>query len=1062
LEIIIIDSNSPENEEAIIAKYAYEHNNIRYIRTASRETVYGAWNRGIRLADGEYIINANTDDRFAPDALDRMCGELEADPKIHAVYGNWMVTRVENDSFDSSTEKFPFPYPEFFPPLLLYYQITSHAPLIRKSVFQKIGFFDEGLKIYGDREFMLRFSVAGLKAKKIPHTVGLYLESPTSVERSGSSGKEEFTRIRQTYTAPEKLTQLFGYRSIPKRVQLAQLYALAGAWGKDFHLWDGRPISDQAFADELLTKALKIDPGNVVALNDRAVILCLSGGHQRAIRMFQRALRADDRCNVADDIRANMEAASRGSTTKEDYIWLKGHVSGKRQQRGVSSFRSVEGEAADDLCHEGPLVSVIVPTCNRPEMLVEALQSIVRQSYKPIEIIVANDGEDDIAGMISPCLRRARISYFTLDKRRGPAAARNAGLREAKGKYIAYLDDDDIYYPNHLETLVGFLEDSGCGVAYTDSFQAFGRWQDHRFVATRKEPAFGLDFDRKLLLVKNYIPTLNVVHRRDCIDQTGFFDENLPVHEDWDLWIRMSRRFNFYHIKAITAEFRTNVKGGNSRTEQLSDFLRTMKTIHRKYGRTAQDPQIIRVQRNKQAFLECEIFLRENLLSRPLKIKNTTTTRIRATVVIPVRDGADQLSRLLPMIHAQKKVEVAEIRVLDCGSSDDSAEVARKLGAKVISARRHSVNDWMSLCFVKAGVDDCLVYIAQEAMPINRYWLYNMLRPLSQCPTLGLVHCKQMMSPKADLFSLWCGAVDSTPGKGAMDCIYGLSRVPGQMDMECLELMVRQRLAFLNHAAFGIRGKAVREARGLPLIRLQNPIHAVELFRSRRTIAYLASTGIYYHPQEAEEDVFRRYYLATKERVHNQGNDLLYFFTRNGVSWHALAAHTKGTYQLIKTAVDEAVNQDGTTPVAAKKFIDVLRGYVDGSPEKVDTVSASRRIAKVHRFENLLHRLTGESGSEMDGVYDHKRSLLVPRFLQHYESFIRLIFGTQGVCESKEKDFGSAIYKLFAMTAGEMIAAYYLEAEATNRLTADIKRADSLLGEDAKYSREMTTVSGVK
>src|SRR3972149_702276 len=107
-----------------------------------------------------------------------------------------------------------------------------------------------------------------------------------------------------------------------------------------------------------------------------------------------------------------------------------------------------------------PLVSIIVPTWNRSEMLAEALKSIHNQTYPHFEIIVVNDGGMDVAGIISSLNTKNNIRYLVNERSRGAAAARNEGFRVAKGKYIAYLDDDDIYYPDHLATLVSFLENS--------------------------------------------------------------------------------------------------------------------------------------------------------------------------------------------------------------------------------------------------------------------------------------------------------------------------------------------------------------------------------------------------------------------------------------------------------------------------------------------------------------------------------------------------------------------------------------------------------------------------
>ena len=173
LEIIVINSGSQQNEEKIINEFQLNHPNIKYIKT-KRETIYQAWNRGFKVAKGQYVINANTDDLFTLDGLECMANELDVNNYISAVYGDWLLTKIENDSFESKTEKCLFKYPEFFAPLFFYSQISSHAALLRKEVFNQIGYYNENFKVFGDREFMFRFCTNGLIAQHLPLVFGLY------------------------------------------------------------------------------------------------------------------------------------------------------------------------------------------------------------------------------------------------------------------------------------------------------------------------------------------------------------------------------------------------------------------------------------------------------------------------------------------------------------------------------------------------------------------------------------------------------------------------------------------------------------------------------------------------------------------------------------------------------------------------------------------------------------------------------------------------------------------------------------------------------------------------
>jgi GT2 family glycosyltransferase/MoaA/NifB/PqqE/SkfB family radical SAM enzyme/Tfp pilus assembly protein PilF/glycosyltransferase involved in cell wall biosynthesis len=242
-----------------------------------------------------------------------------------------------------------------------------------------------------------------------------------------------------------------------------------------------------------------------------------------------------------------------------------------------------------------PLVSVIVPTFNRPDMLPDTLRSILDQTYPYIEIVVVNDAGKSVERLVKEVAPNA--VYISHERNKGLAGARNTGIRQATGKYIAYLDDDDIFYPEHIETLVTFLEESDCKVAYTDAYRAFQSHANGRYEVVRRELAHGIDFNYDRILVDNFVPVLCFMHEKGCIEESGYFDENLPRHEDWDLWIRMSRKFRFSHIPKVTCEFSCRVDGSGMSTGTVPMFLVTKTAIYAKYRKQAS----LDVQRRQRA-----------------------------------------------------------------------------------------------------------------------------------------------------------------------------------------------------------------------------------------------------------------------------------------------------------------------------------------------------------------------------------------------------------------------------------------------------------------------------
>lgn len=247
-----------------------------------------------------------------------------------------------------------------------------------------------------------------------------------------------------------------------------------------------------------------------------------------------------------------------------------------------------------------PLVSVIVPTYNRPTTLVETLRSILNQTYSNVEIIIVNDAGQDIEHVIAPLNTRNNIRYVRHDKNKGLAAARNSGIHSAVGKYISYLDDDDLFYPEHIETLVNFLENSDYKVAYTNAFRAHQvTTGPNQFIVSQRDIPYAFDFDLDRLLINNYIPVLCIMHEKSCIDNAGYFDENMTTHEDWDLWIRLSRYYPFAHINKATCEFAWKVDGTTMSSQRVADFHRTRKIIYDKSVDLVKDKPLVITERQR-------------------------------------------------------------------------------------------------------------------------------------------------------------------------------------------------------------------------------------------------------------------------------------------------------------------------------------------------------------------------------------------------------------------------------------------------------------------------------
>lgn len=181
-------------------------------------------------------------------------------------------------------------------------------------------------------------------------------------------------------------------------------------------------------------------------------------------------------------------------------------------------------------------VSVIIPTFNRISLLLQAIDSVLRQTLPVREIIVIDDGSTD--GTTAMLGRRHPQLKVLAQHNRGPAQARNVGIREACGKWLAFLDDDDVWLDAKIERQWDAVRrHPNAAVVYCGDYAV-----DERLNILRERPVdracHGDVFDR--LLVRNFLFTSCVMARRDAVVSAGLFDPQFKFGEDWDLWLRLA------------------------------------------------------------------------------------------------------------------------------------------------------------------------------------------------------------------------------------------------------------------------------------------------------------------------------------------------------------------------------------------------------------------------------------------------------------------------------------------------------------------------------------------
>lgn len=181
-----------------------------------------------------------------------------------------------------------------------------------------------------------------------------------------------------------------------------------------------------------------------------------------------------------------------------------------------------------------PKISIITSTYNRPERLIAAIESVKNQTFEDWEMIIVDDCSTDTTEQVVKGYLDDKIKYIRLAENFGnDTRPKNVGIMASTGEYVSFLDDDNTYRPDHLQSLINVLEREEVDGVYGD-----------RFIHINNEPhGIGVhsDFDPMLLMTRNYIDTSDVLLKRDFLFDLGGFDERFKKYIDWNLWVRAAK-----------------------------------------------------------------------------------------------------------------------------------------------------------------------------------------------------------------------------------------------------------------------------------------------------------------------------------------------------------------------------------------------------------------------------------------------------------------------------------------------------------------------------------------
>ena len=268
-------------------------------------------------------------------------------------------------------------------------------------------------------------------------------------------------------------------------------------------------------------------------------------------------------------------------------------------RRSLEEFRRTIGPTVVRDGSRGPApVAVVVRTRNRPALLAEALASLRDQTARPTRIVVVNDGGASVDSVVAPFRDSFEITLEERAERGGRSDAANRGVDAATEELVGFLDDDDRFYPDHLERLLAAHRAGPEPVVYSDAVTVQYRREGEQWKEKSRTLQYSLDFDPDYLLLANYIPLHTLLLPRALYRKLGGFDRNLEYSEDWDFLIRAASETSFRHVRAVTCEYRVFEAESSDPSHAVAGsaaFQRARREIYERYASRRTDEGLARV-----------------------------------------------------------------------------------------------------------------------------------------------------------------------------------------------------------------------------------------------------------------------------------------------------------------------------------------------------------------------------------------------------------------------------------------------------------------------------------
>ena len=548
-EIIVVDDGSTDGSLALARRFEAACGGLVRVYAERFGRASRTRNLGASLASSDALMFLDADDVLAPDVLGALHDALSANPEGVAACP-WRRLELSDDQWTSRVASCArrLPDQDALSAWLTGWYYPPCSVLWSRKAFVRVGGWDEEAAVNDDGDLVMRALVSGVTLVEIGSGTAYYRRLP--------EGQVSLSGTRHTYGG------LAG--------QIAVIEKIATMLEEQDRIDFYRDAISQAFAAIAANAARRFD-GLSQQASELGRHYAPSGWARLAGAGGRRRRRAGGTKPTAASPRDQVEDINFGIARAESVL---ARVPAASAPAGWPESIRV------------PAVSVIIPTYNRAHLLRRTLNSVLAQTLTDFELLVVDDCSSDDPAAVVAEFNDPRLRYLRQPENAGVAAARNRGLREARAPLVAFLDDDDEWFPHKLalQTELFRRVPPDVGMVYTgvETVSADGS-------RSLMIPSARGDLYRELL-VRNLLhgaPSSALI-RRNVITQVGFFDEALPAIEDYDYWLRMCRRYKVDYVSEPLVRYydpRDDSKMAEARrSTNIKANLEARAQLYRKHG----------------------------------------------------------------------------------------------------------------------------------------------------------------------------------------------------------------------------------------------------------------------------------------------------------------------------------------------------------------------------------------------------------------------------------------------------------------------------------------------